>query len=175
MPRSVVYSEPESLLFGDIPIGSGLNTATFIEDAADEIDAALGWTYQTPFDITPSGAMAEPAKILIKRISNYLASGRAILAVDAGGEDTALHAYGLRLVNEGLGWLQQIATGQVPLINAPVLPGQEPETTGPVIVNYDEASAVDAFYNRVMKPETAIPVLPYRDWAPGDNPTGVAP
>ena len=167
----MAYSSVDDLLLGSIPLSSVFSKEKYVEDAGDEIDSYIGVLYDTPVDISDAGPVARHSILLLKRINNFLATGRIILAIDAGGEDTALHAYGLRMVNEALASLTQVASGAIPLDGAVRIPTAN-ANTGPSIKNADAASAVDAFYNRVMVPESGAYGLPYRDWAPGDNPNG---
>lgn len=168
----MAYSTVEDLLLGNIPLSQSFSREKFITDAADEIDSWLGPLYVTPFNMAESSPIKRHSRLLIKRISNFLATGRMILALDAGGEDTNLHSYGARLVKEAQEALQQLKDGQIHLDGAPTPDGSLSADSGPTIKNADKASAVDAFYARVMAPDGAFP-LPYRDWAPGSNPNGV--
>lgn len=166
------YCGKDDLLLGDIPIGSGTRQEAFLQDATDEINVTLGGLYVVPFDVSEAGPLSVRSRTFIKRAAAFLATGRMIMAVDAGGEDTTLHAYGLSLVREALGWLAMITSGQITLDGAEPTPTNSDGNTGPTIKNTDAVSSMDAFYDRMMNPEKDMWVLPYRDWAPGSNPRG---
>lgn len=161
------YSAASDLLLGDIPLSAALDRTKFVVDAADEIDSYIGSRYVTPIDTSANTQVVRHSVLLLKRLNNFLATGRLILAIDAGGEDTALHAYGARLVNESLRALREIADGSVDIEGAVLHDPSYVGDPGPAIVNYDKTSAVDAFYSRVMVPDDGP--LPYLDWTPGSS------
>lgn len=122
--------------------------ATFVNDAADEIDSIIGYTYETPVTNREDGLPLDersPVLLTLKRINRYLASGRYIMAVAASGEEQELHAYAKRLVNEALDALKKIAEGSVPF-DARQLPDSRAFDKGPRISNAEVRSNVDAFY-----------------------------
>lgn len=162
-------------MLGDLKVGQAANAQRFVDDAADEIDSVVGVRYTTPLNIsiltsppgTGSFVLTRPSALIIKRVSRMLSTGRLLMGVHAASEEDGIHEYGKALVNEALAWLVQIRNGEVQLDGAePVLDANV--AAGPVTVNYDATSGVDAFYDRVMKPENGLLTpLPYRDWAPG--------
>lgn len=155
----MAYCEEGDLLLGDIPIASYVSKTGYVNDAADEIDSYIGFIYRTPVTFTdPDDPATRPARLLLKRINAHLASGRLIMALDAGGQDDRLHAYGYSLVKEAVASLMGIADGSIVLEGAaPVVEAPDSvEPKGIVINNLDEESNVEAFYNRVASP-TYIP------------------
>ena len=167
----MAYSKSSDLLTGGTPISQLLDKEKFVADAADEIDSRIGVRYVVPVDVSPDAdpPVAVYSRLLLKRINNFLATGRLILAAASAGEDTELNAYAVRLITEAHEAITQIESGAVDLDGAVENPTNSTSLPGPTIKNPDTASAVDAFYDRVMVPERA---LTYRDWAPGDRPTG---
>jgi hypothetical protein len=161
------YSASTDLLTGNIPLPAALNAAKFVSDAADEIDSIIGFVYQTPIDVTITSVVDRPARLLLKRISNWLASGRLILAVDSGGEDTTLHAYGLKLVNDALMALNAIAAGEVVLQGAvqitPAVGTVGPQSA-PTINNLDALSQVEEFYDAFNPQNPLYPWVDKRLW-----------
>jgi len=147
------YSEVEDLLTGNIPMPDYVNKDKYVQDAADEIDSKIGFVYVTPVDISETSDVPRPARLLLKRINNFLASGRLIMAVAAGGEDDRLHAYGWSLVQDATAALNSIASGEIYLKGAdPVNVGEDAIITSIIVDNLDPESNVEAFYNRVMNP-----------------------
>lgn len=154
----MAYSEEADLLLGDLILSPTLDKQKFIDEAADEINAKLGWLYVLP--LAPVGAdpvtatswedLATHEVLTLKTINNRLASGRLILTLDIAGEGTQLHAYGWYLVREALSDLMAIANGQVDL-NAirvnPVESGYADRTPG--ITNEDDESLLLGFVNTV--------------------------
>lgn len=161
----MAYSEVGDLLIGDIPLPARIGDGSkFVDMAADEIDSQVGHIYTTPI-VIPDEPQYRPARLLLKKINNLIASGRIILDMAAGGEDNDLHAYGRSMLNEGLSLLASIVTGRIVLIGAPLLPGTEDVDTGPLIVNEDPESLVEAFYQQFSHGESRSlnPPRPYKD------------
>lgn len=161
----MAYCTSADLLLGDVQVSTTVDKDTYVNDAADEIDMAIGRIWLTPVDITTGSPVARYSKLLLKRINLSIATGRLVLALGAGKDDR-LHAYGLRMLTEGLNYLQRLVNGELTLDGAP-----RPELTddghpGAMIVNADELSAVDAFYDRVMRQPVGSPATLV--WAPGE-------
>lgn len=148
MPASV-YSLVTDMLNGNIPFPASLNKQKFVDDAADEIDSVIGTKYVTPINMNDLGPVSRPSRLLLKRISVWLSTGRSILAVAGGGEDVQLHAYGLKLVNDATLALQAIGNGEVLLDGATTITDPDNASAGlrraPVIANVDPVSNVEAF------------------------------
>lgn len=164
------YCELNDLRKGDLPLPSFMaDGSQFLVGAAQEIDAQLGHIYQTPFIVDPpDSTMKRPAVLLLRKINWLIGSGRLILDLAASGENTELHAYGKRMLDEGMLLLMQIANGEIILSGAPFLEPEEGETeegifTGPIVVNEDEQSLVQGFYDRFnyTQPWHQNPVDPY--------------
>lgn len=156
----MAYCEPSDLILGDIVLPTWLVPADWVNLAADEIDSKLGFIYKVPLEaVTPPGGgfagLAVHEQKLVKGINYKLASGRIILALDSGGEDTTLHAYGLSLVREATNELMQLANGNVQFpdaaLNANTAPNGPSVTPG--VANGDEMSLVDAWSNTVLRGE----------------------
>jgi len=142
------YSEKEDLLIGDIRLSPQYGDGTkFVELAADDMDAQLGHVYLTPIVIPEDIPENRPSILLLKRINNCLASGRLIMDMALGGEDTVLNAYGLKLYNEGIALLTELCGADYTLVGAGKIPSEDArENTGPQIVNEDATSLVEGFY-----------------------------
>jgi hypothetical protein len=150
----VAYAETEDLLTGNIPTPGYLDPAKFVDDAADEIDSVIGFVYETPIDVSDASPVVRPARLLIKRINVFLATGRLLMAAASASEDSNLHAYALKMVNDGLGALEAIRSGEIFLEGATLLnPPTEGQARGPKWFNPDSESAVDAFYE-TLQPKT---------------------
>jgi hypothetical protein len=148
------YSTVGDLLTGNVPTPVALDPQKFVNDATDEIDSKIGFLYVTPLDIVAPTSIPRPACLLIKRINNFLASGRLLLAAAAGQEDSQIHAYGWSLIKEATTALDQIATGQIPIEGAVKQDtGDEAAVTAIILNNLDEESAVEAFYSRIANPD----------------------
>lgn len=148
----VAYSSTNDLLTGNVPTPVSLDPQKFVDDAANEIDSKIGFIYETPVDMSLTSPVSRPAMLLIQRISNFLASGRLLLAASAGQEDSQVHAYGWQLVKDATASLDAIAKGEIPLDGAPKLPVADQKVTAPLISNKDAESNVDAFYDRIANP-----------------------
>ncbi len=143
------YCEESDLLTGNIPTHEYIDQPSYIQMAANEIDAALAMRYLVPV-VVPALPMYAATPLMLKTINLKLASGRIITAAASSAEQTEVHAYGLMLIREALEQLRMISTGDYILPGAPqvTMPGT---ATKPVMVtNVDPESQVEAFYDRVV-------------------------
>lgn len=155
----MAYCETADLLLGNV-VSKPADQDRFVNDAADEIDSRIGFMYATPIVVGES-AEQRPVKMLLKKINSWLASGRLIMALDAGGEDDQIHQYGLYLVSEAQKVLESITSGEI------VLPGVDPASpdstgivTGPQYTTGDDASLVESFGSVFGDPAKVALVLP---------------
>lgn len=144
------YSEETDLQVGPIPLPPYLDKAKVLADTADEIDSNIGFIYKTPINMTDNGPVARPARLLLKRISSHISTGRLILALASGGEDDSTHAYGRMMLKQGQDALRQIANGTIDLDGAEKVDGEAASPTGPMIANVDARSLVEGFYGDAM-------------------------
>ncbi len=159
----MAYCVVGDLLHGSIPLPTYLSVQKFVDDAADEIDSKLGFIYDTPINVqdTPENPVVRPVRLLLKRLNAFLATGRLLLAVDAGHETDRVHAYGYSLIQEAQLTLEQIAQGQIKLEGVPVLTELEGASiTAPLISNLDTESNVEAFYDRIANPDYVFGLTP---------------
>ena len=151
------YSVEGDLLLGNIPLPTYASPAKYIQDAQNEIDSVIGFIYETPLDLSDTSELVKPARLMIKRISNWLATGRIVLAISAGSEQHDLNAYGTSLVKQASLLLEQIGCGDVVLEGAIPVDGKEIPFSGPQIFNVDPESNVEAFYDRIANPNYGYP------------------
>lgn len=139
----MAYSETEDLLLGNVPEPE--DAERYVNDAADEIDSKIGFRYATPIVLDVNISAQRPGALLLKRINQWLSTGRLILAYDAAGEDDQLHQYGEYLVREATMAIGQIADGTITLPGAlPANPDSLPQT-GPVASFADDYSLVESY------------------------------
>lgn len=160
------YADVSDLRKGDIPLPSYMGDGSdYINSAAEEIDAQLGHIYVTPIEIDAAVPLNRPAILLLKKMNWLIASGRLILNLATAGEQPSLHSYGLRMLNEGLALLEQVADGKIVLTGATVIDtgSADPESfSGPKIINEDSSSLVEGFYDFVDPTRLVVtPILPY--------------
>jgi hypothetical protein len=154
----MAYSATTDLLNGNIPLPSYVNTQKYVDDAADEIDSKIGFIYQTPIDVTTNSLVPRPARLLLKRINNFLATGRILMAVDAGGEEVQVHAYAASLIRDANAALDMIVSGDVIIEGAVRLDtGDAAQVTAIIVNNLDPESNVEAFYDRIANPSYVYP------------------
>jgi hypothetical protein len=166
------YCAEADMRTGDLRVPSYTTKAQYIQNAAEEIDTALGHLYVTPFIISNTPAN-RPTILFLKKVNWLLASGRFVLDVAAAGEQDNLHAYGKRMLDEAMKMLEDAALKKVTLPGTTPLavPQGQEDYTGPHISNEDSESLVEAFYRRqrpyadVGEPFPRIPVqvTPYGD------------
>lgn len=156
------YSVIADLLIGDVTVDDTVKQR-HVNQAADEVDSILGFLYPTPFT---EGAVSRPGWLLIKRLANFIASGRLLLEIDQAGEEQMVHAYGKSLLQQATDAMEMVLNGAVNL-----LPGDDGSDTDakPVnamlIANVDNFSVVEAFYGYMAKPPlitTRYPFIPDR-------------
>ena len=155
-------------MLGDIVVGQGVDRTRFIQQAADDMDAKLGWIYELPLrrqgqTIDPQAPVIDPTDdwknlpthqvLLLKGINNKLASGRLILTLDIAGEGSTLHAYGWQLVREANAELAVLSNGEVFLAAARITDDQaeHDDSRIPGISQPDSESLVLGFENTVMR------------------------
>lgn len=140
----VTYCVTGDLLLGNVPTPA--SAATYVQSTADEMDSIIGLQYVTPVVLDVNVQAERAGALLLKRINAWLASGRLLMALDAGGEDDQLHQYAKYLVDQALMALGQIADGTIILPGAdPVNPGDNQRVTGPLASFEDDASVVEQF------------------------------
>lgn len=163
MANEYTYSNVEDMLLGDITPGISSNQESYVTSARDEIDSMIGFRYVTPLNIDETvdgqaNKIVRPARLLIKRISVHLSSGRFLMAQAAPSEDDNVHAYGARLVRDALVALNQIANGATDLTGAELVDGEVVDAVAhPIIGNLDHRSRVEQFYDEVANPRVLGP------------------
>ena len=144
------------LLSSNLPMPTGLDKSKFVQDAADEINVAISNLYKVPVAfLLPTDQAKYAATItFLKQLNARLATGRLIMAIDAVGQNQSLHAYGLFLLKEVQGILQQIKDREIVLEGAPVTENDphQYDAPGPRIYQKDEVSGVESFYDFVTLP-----------------------
>jgi phage gp36-like protein len=146
------YSSTDDLLTGQVPVPQAIDPAKYVSDATDEVDSVIGFRYLTPLDLSNTSPIARPARLLIKRIANFIATGRLLMAAAIAGEDRQLQAYAASLLEQGLYCLKEIAEGDITLPGAPTSPDSPVTQTGVLLFNEDAESNVSAFYDRITNP-----------------------
>jgi phage gp36-like protein len=157
------YSSVTDLLIGELNTHRSIDRTKFVDDAADEVDSYLGYRYLTPINMTDSGPVSRPARLIIKRIANHLASGRLLMAQTAHMEDDRVHAYGSQLVVNALNALEQLSAGSPPLEGAILINTEDADfaNVGAAVVNVDPESPVEYVY-KFLRGETDYPL----GWVP---------
>lgn len=162
--------ETDLLLSGGLVTGS-TEKAKYLQSAADEIDAKLGYRYATPIAIE---TLPANQRKLLKTINAKLASGRLIMSNALGGQDASVNAYAHYLIKEAEMDLMSIANGQVDLAASLVdatgtgigtIADPTTEDTYariPTGWNPDQTSAVTVFEKTFLGGEDWM-------WTPGQN------
>lgn len=152
----MAYSQVSDMLLGNMPLPSEEKGKKYVDDAADEIDSKLGFRYVTPI-VVAADPNFRATTLTLKRISNWLASGRLVLAMTSPSENQVLNAYGAQLVKEATKALDALANGEMTLPGAQFLDSTDVGQSGPVVSNLDAESNVEAFYNLAQQPPWAFP------------------
>ena len=165
----------------DLPLGqlaarlpTEISVNTYMNAAADHIDARLGFRYVTPFDVEGTGSLPLHQVKLLKGINAKRAAGQIILAATMATEDSVLQQYGLWLIQEADIELQAIISGDImlsaPLVDSdgyPIDPTTDPDDADayarvPTAYNIDMFSPNAAFEAHVMQGEDVV-------WSPRDG------
>lgn len=156
------YCAITDLLVGDLVLGSDVDPQKFVDAAADEINARLGHVYVVPFTFS---ALALHSQLTLKRINAHLATGRLIMAVAAGGENVALHAYGASMVKSAEDDIYMILSGGYLLTGADQV-ASGASGNAPECLNVDASSGVEHFYANFGR-RRGFPFFP-SPWQPGN-------
>lgn len=154
----------------DLPLGqlstrlpTEVNINSYLNAAADHIDARLGHMYVTPFVVSGANSLPSHQVKLLKNINAKRAAGQIIMATTIATEDSLVHQYALWLIQEAEIELQAIQDGIVKLSAPPVdsdgvpLPDiDDPDDADayarvPTAVNIDMYSATAAFEENIMQ------------------------
>lgn len=163
------YCATEDLRVGDIPAPMGRTAEQYIKGAAEEIDAALGHLYVTPFVIDDTEPKNRPTILFLKKVNWLLASARYVLDAAVAGEQATLNAYGLGMLKEATAMLKTVIGEELVLTGAEMIDNSDPDAqkpfTGPAIFNEDPESLVQGFYSQINQnpflPFRAVPPQPY--------------
>jgi hypothetical protein len=172
MAYCVASDLPLGQLAGRLPIEISINT--YMNAAADHIDARLGHMYLTPFDVEGVDSLPSHQVKLLKGINAKRAAGQIILAATIATEDSVLQQYGLWLIQEADIELQAVQSGEVrlaaPLVNSDGLPldpttdpdDADPYARTPSAYIIDQYSPVAAFEANIHQGQDVM-------WAPRDG------
>lgn len=158
----MAYSLPTDLLIGGLAVSSKIDKQVYVDAAADEIDIVLGLRYETPVDVND---LDDSSFKLLKKINNYLATGRLIMALSINGQEDTLNAYAMEMVRVAMNDLEMLRMGAVELVGATYKDGASGNNKAPTIINQDAESAVSVFEDFAMKYHS-YPVSIY--WEPGE-------
>jgi phage gp36-like protein len=142
----MAYSAVSDMLLGVIPTPSEEMGRQYVDDAANEIDIALGLRYVTPIVVDEAVAANRITVSWLQRINNFIASARWLMAVQAGAEADHVNAYAAQLLKEAQSALYKVTNGDIVLPGAPFINTDDLGVQGPVIGQQDLASGVDSFY-----------------------------
>ena len=79
MATRVPYCEEKDLLLGDMQVPRTVSKAEWIQSAADEMDAWIGQVYVIPIPLDPMDSAHQADILLLKKINQFLATGRIII------------------------------------------------------------------------------------------------
>lgn len=160
------FCKVTDILTGNIPLPRGMGNENvikqrYIDRAAEDIEARLGVLFTLPLSPAP-GSFEEK---VLSRINKYLATGQLIIDAAAGGEDNSLHAYGFHHLREANQAIADILAGKIKLNLDKDEPDTEDLPGGPLVLNKEPSSYVDAFYNNSWHSSTepSKPVYPNID------------
>lgn len=147
------YCTAADVLLGNVPVPA--SAGDYVQKAADEMDSMLGMRYVTPIVLNEGDPVQRPGFLLLQRINAWLASGRLLMALDAGGEDDQLHQYAKFLLEESMAALKALADGSTTLPGGVPVNPDSPYATGPQAAWADDTSPVEK-YQDVFGNDAAI-------------------
>lgn len=160
------YCEVNDLKIGDITMRPTEDMKNFVQWGGEEIDIALGTRYAVPINTAATG-FPYHEKLILKHINVLISSGLFMLSAAAGVMEA--HQYGQSLLEEGRNRLSLLVGGSVVITGAD--PATSPIETAPTIVNADDVSGVDMFYEVTMREDPwtwiASDLTLGPRWAPG--------
>lgn len=142
-----VYCELEDINLGDLQVPRAVSVEDWIKSTADEMDAEIGQVYVLPFAFDNTKSEDRADALYLKKINSFLATARIILTIAGAHEDATLHAYGKSLLGDAKAALSKIVNKTVILESATLIGDPDAQYNGPIILNKDAGSYVDAFYN----------------------------
>ncbi len=144
---STVYCTTDDVAVGDITLPRHLGAPAVakqkaIENAADEIAAAIGRVYKLPYNPSPDTS----EHLLLKKVNWYIATGRLVAAAAANASDDQMNAFAMYHLREAQKVLDAIVSGEIKLRGADDLEKTDKElklTTSPIVGNvYEEDTAI---------------------------------
>lgn len=158
-----MYSDPDDMLVGtDFALPADDTLERFVRDAAQEIDSRLGFKYVIPLKFTrivggsvsyvdpEDSSTYTPSYLLVRRLSNFIASGRYLLAATSPEEQNSLHQYANKLLRDAEAILSQITSNRADL-EIEELPSDDMDTPyGLLVKNRDKRSMVQEFEEQAM-------------------------
>lgn len=141
----MAYCSSTDLMLGDMLFSPGFNADTWIDRAADEMNAVLGRIYALPLP-----ALSTTSGLILKQTNALIASGRIVLDKAISSESETLHAYGKALLTEGQTQLESILNGEIVLPGLVRIGSTADNGSGPSIRQADSESPFDAFNKTVM-------------------------
>lgn len=144
-----VYCEEAAVRqhIGQIRLAVGIEIEGAIESAANEMDGMLGIRYQVPIIVSPNIADQKSTSYWLQSINAMLTAGRLLVSSAAPGSQTDTNNYGKYLIQNALNQINYVVTGRKVLLGALESEYESLSYVGPMIVNQDEFSQVDAFYS----------------------------
>lgn len=152
------YCKVSDLLISGTRLPQALDPEGAIASAADEIDAQLGYIYKTPFDVEENDSAKRQDTLYLKTINKTLASGRIIMAMATAKQDDSTNAYARYLLNLAQTMINKVINGVVELTSAEKIIDVEDDSIrkGPLLIQGQRASGVDAFYE-TFQPDGFVP------------------
>jgi hypothetical protein len=165
-------ADGDLLLQADFPLPAGLTKAQYVNEAADEINMRIAKRYKIPVAFTSADDQNRYSSTitLLKTLNAHIATGRLVMAMSIKAERPQLHSYGNNLVKDALKIVDDICYGEINLEGAVLSLEVTDETTGfgsqrPMVLNLDDESGVEAFYNIVTAPPTLLDYYAATHWS----------
>lgn len=143
----MAYCRVSDIDLGSLELPRGFSTQTAVDRASDDIDAVVGRFYRLPLRWSETDPRHKPYVLLLKKLNIYLATGDLIFRAAGARQDDSLNSYALWYLNRAKDMLKQIEQGKITFPDQAEIEAPEGEFNGPILVNKDSRSRVEAFYS----------------------------
>ena len=145
----------------NIRLPQGVTWDSLAEAAANEVDSHLGTRYVTPIAASATDPETKATAYWLQNVSSMIAAARLMLSTSAPGSQDTANNYGKYLLQNAMTLINDVLSGKVDLQGVEEVGAGGDGIKGAIILNQDEYSQVDVFYDNFM-PEGIMPGRPAR-------------
>lgn len=140
----------------NIRLPQGVTWDSLAEAAANEVDSHLGTRYITPLVASAADPETKATAYWLQNVSSMIAAARLMLSTAAPGSQDTANNYGKYLLQNAMTLINDVLSGKVDLQGVEEVGAGNDGIRGATIINQDQYSQVDLFYDNFM-PEGIAP------------------